>query len=273
MVLKYQQRVVEEMLRHSLPYPHVLYCMDNETSGDEAWAVYWAEFIQERARAAGVDVFLTEMWDDWNLQAKPHRRTFDHPERFAFADVSQNNHQKGQTHWDNFQWARDYLAKPAAPDQHRENLWRRWRPLRQHPRRPRTLVAASDRRRGGSAFSSAGFGAGLLAAGGGSIRAARKLASLVNFWELSPALDLLRNRDANEAYLAAKPGAAYALYFPEWRGGRTRLARTRLAIYEVRWIEIATGEWGRRATGAAAIGFRWPRRQLATGPPPCLKVP
>ncbi len=248
-VLKYQQRVVAEMLRHSLPYPHVLYCMDNETSGDEAWAVYWAEFIQERARAAGVDVFLTEMWDDWNLQARPHRRTFDHPERFAFADVSQNNHQKGQLHWDNFQWARDYLAKPARPintvktygadggryGTTRDGLERWWRHL---------IGGAAAVR-----FHRPDSGLGFSAPAAAAIRAARKLTSLVNPWDLAPALQLLRNRDANEAYLAAKPGVAYALYFP--KGGEVELdLHAHPGQYAVHWIDIATGEWGRRATFA-----------------------
>jgi hypothetical protein len=235
------------MLRLALPYPHVLYCMDNETSGDEAWAAYWAGFIQERARAAGVDVFLTEMWDDWNLQAMTHRRTFDHPERFAFADVSQNNHQKGQTHWDNFQWARGYLAKQPRPvntvktygadggrfGNTRDGLERWWRHL---------IGGAAAVR-----FHRPDSGLGFSAPAAGSIRAARKLGSLVNFWELAPALELLRNREPNEAYLAAKPGRAYALYFPN--GGEVELdLREHAGSFDVRWIEIGTGEWSERST-------------------------
>ena len=246
-VLNYQQRFVAEMLRHTLPQPHVLYCMDNETSAEEAWAVYWADFIQARARAAGVDVFLTEMWDDWNLRHATHRRTLDHPERFAFADVSQNNHQKGQTHWDNFQWARGYLTKQPRPintvktygadggrfGNTRDGLERWWRHL---------IGGAAAVR-----FHRPDSGLGFSAPAAASIRAARNLASLVNFWELTPSLQLLRSRDANEAYLTAKPGAAYALYFPN--GGEVELDLLRHAgRYEARWIDIATGEWGRRHT-------------------------
>jgi len=244
-VLKYQQRVVEEMLRLSLPYPNVLYCLDNETSAEEAWALYWADFIQTRARAAGVEVFLTEMWDDWDLRAPRHRRTFDHPERFAFVDVSQNNHQKGQTHWDNFQWARAYLAKQPRPintvktygadggryGNTRDGLERWWRHL---------IGGAAAVR-----FHRPDSGLGFSAPAAASIRAARKLASVVDFWELSPDLERLRNRDANEAYLAARPGAAYALYFPN--GGEVELdLREHPGRYELRWVDIATGEWHRR---------------------------
>ena len=248
-VLKYQQRFVEEMLRHALPNPHVLYCMDNETSGEEAWAVYWAEFIQERARSRGVKVFLTEMWDDWNLRGPHHRRTFDHPERFAFADVSQNNQQKGQKHWDNFQWARDYLSKRPRPintvktygadggryGTTRDGLERWWRHL---------IGGAAAVR-----FHRPDSGLGFSVPAAATIRAARKLTSLVHFWELSPALHLLRNRDANEAYLTARPGTAYALYFTN--GGEVELdLRGHTGQFEARWIEVATGEWGARAQHA-----------------------
>lgn len=52
-VLKYQQRFVDRMLSYALKYDHVLYCMDNETSGEEAWGAYWAEYIRARASWGG----------------------------------------------------------------------------------------------------------------------------------------------------------------------------------------------------------------------------
>src|SRR6056297_2374446 len=114
-VLPYQQKYVNKLLDYSLKYPNVLYCMDNETSGGEAWAVYWAGFIRKRAQEAGVPVNITEMWDAWDLRSEPHRRSFDHPERFDFVDISQNNHQVGETHWNNFQWVRDYISEKPRP--------------------------------------------------------------------------------------------------------------------------------------------------------------
>ena len=52
-------------------------------------------------------VWVTEMWYDGDIKAKRHRRTLDHPELYDFADVSQNNQIKGQTHWDNFRFVYD----------------------------------------------------------------------------------------------------------------------------------------------------------------------
>lgn len=162
-------------------------------------------------------------------------------------DVSQNNHQKGQTHRDSFQWARDYLAKHPRPintvktygadsgrfGTTRDGLERWWRHL---------IGGAAAVR-----FHRPDSGLGFSPPAAASIRAARKLASLVNFWELAPALDRLRNRGPNEAYLAANPGVAYAIYFPD--GGDVELdLREQTGAFELRWIDICSGEWGPRQT-------------------------
>ncbi len=114
-VLSRQERYVNKLLDHSLRYDHVLYCMDNETKAEPAWGRYWAELIRRRAEEAGRKVMLTEMWDNWNLKDSSHRETFDHPELYAFVDVSQNNHNSGQGHWDNFLFVRKYLADRPRP--------------------------------------------------------------------------------------------------------------------------------------------------------------
>ncbi|MBN1987553.1 MAG: hypothetical protein JW761_14675, partial [Prolixibacteraceae bacterium] len=114
-LLKYQVRFVDKMLSYAFNYNHVLYCMDNETSAEEEWAVFWAEHILENASEAGKQVCVTEMWDNWDLKSEHHKRTFNHPERYVFCDVSQNNQQKGQVHWDNFQWVRNYVSSNPRP--------------------------------------------------------------------------------------------------------------------------------------------------------------
>jgi predicted SnoaL-like aldol condensation-catalyzing enzyme len=245
-VLRYQQRFVEKMLEHSLKYGHVLYCMDNETSGEEAWGQYWARFIKERAAAQGKTVYVTEMWDDWNLRADTHKRTFDHPKLYDFVDVSQNNHNKGQEHWDNFLYVREYLASHPRPmntiktygadgnkfghtDQ--DGIERFWRHL---------LAGAAAMR-----FHRPDSGLGLNDKAVAAIRAARLLESKIPLWRVRPANELLSKREENEAYLAADLGQAYALYFPA--GGEVTLdlsaSMTRLVVH---WIHIDSGEWGRK---------------------------
>ena len=78
-----------------------------------------------------------------------------------------------------------------------------------------------------------------------TVRAARKLESLMKFWDIDAANELLRDRSENEAYLAASPPAAYALYFTD--GGSVGLDLAKApGRYELRWIDIATGQWGAR---------------------------
>lgn len=243
-VLKYQQRFVEKMLDHTLRYDHVLYCMDNETSGEEEWGRYWAQFIKEHASKQGVQVHVTEMWDDWNLSSPTHKRTFDHPELYDFVDVSQNNHNRGDKHWDNFLYVREYLSKQPRPmnttktygadgnkfghtDQ--DGIERFWRHL---------LAGAASMR-----FHRPDSGLGLNDKTVAAIRAARKLESKIPLWSLKAANELLSDRESNEAYLAADPGRAYSVYFPA--GGEVRIDLTAAkSPLTAHWINIDSGEWG-----------------------------
>lgn len=262
-VLKYQQRFVDKMLSYSLKHDHVLYCMDNETSAEEAWGAYWADFIRQRAKAAGKEVCLTEMWDAWDLKAPEHRRTFDHPERYDFCDVSQNNQQRGQTHWDNFQWVRTRLNSQPRPlntvktygadggrfGNNRDGLERFWRHV---------IGGAAAAR-----FHRPDSGLGLSELAKAALRAARKLESRIKFWDVEPANGLLSEREPNEAYLAAAPGKAYLLYFTD--GGSVGLdLKDAPGNYEVRWVDIATGDWGKTETiqGGAVATISTPAKGL-----------
>lgn len=109
LLLPLQQAFVDRLLSYTLRFDHILYCMDNETSVPPAWGSYWATYIKEQAQEAGKDVFVTEMWDPWDLDHEMHSHTFDHPETYDFVDVSQNNHNSGQKHWDNAQRQRSRI--------------------------------------------------------------------------------------------------------------------------------------------------------------------
>ena len=258
-VLRYQQRFVDQMLSHALQHDHVLYCMDNETSGEEAWGAYWAEYIRQRASEAGKEVCVTEMWDDWDINADRHRRTLDHPERYQFADVSQNNQIKGQAHWDNFQHVRNHIADSPRPlntvktygadggrfGDTQDGVERWWRHV---------IGGAAAAR-----FHRPDSGIGLTDTAVASLRAARKLESLIKLWDVEPANELLADREENEAYLAAAPGRAYALYFTN--GGSVGLDLTgHEGKWRLRWIGVATGEWSGEdeLDGGAAVPISAP---------------
>jgi hypothetical protein len=196
-----------------------------------------------------------------DLKSDEHRRTLDHPERYDFADVSQNNQKKGQEHWDNFQWVRQHIAAQPRPlntvktygadggrfGDNRDGLERWWRHV---------IGGAASAR-----FHRPDSGLGLSEPAVASLRAARKLESLIKLWDVEPAQQLLRDRRPNAAYVAARPGQAYALYFTD--GSSVGLDLTdapgELAL---RWIDISTGQWGPQDTlaGGRVVTVAAPER-------------
>lgn len=240
-LLKYQKQFVEKMLSYSLKFDHVLYCMDNETSAEEEWAFFWAEFILEKAKAAGKEICVTEMWDNWDLTTEHHKRTFDHPERYSFCDVSQNNQKKGQVHWDNFQWVRNYISTHPCPlntvktygadggthGNTKDGLERWWRHV---------LGGVATAR-----FHRPPSGLGLSELSMNSVKVAREIEKTVKFWELKPGNDLLSEREENEAYLTSKPGEVYILFFTN--GGEAGLDLSAAkSTYSIQWFDIRNGK-------------------------------
>ena len=253
-VLKYQQRFVDRLLSISLPYGNVLYCIDNETSGEEAWGRYWAQFIRRRADEANVKVCITEMWDDWNVTGGRHRRTFDHPDIYDFVDISQNNHNKYDRHWNNALAVRRYLGKRPRPINtvktygadgnkfgHSDNdgIERFWRHL---------LAGCAAAR-----FHRPDSGLGLNAKAQASIRAARQVESLVPFWSLRPATDRLSDRKANEAFAGSDPGHAHVVYFPA--AGAVTL-KLKSGAWRLHWVSVASGRTEQTTTVRSTGGVK-----------------
>ena len=241
-VLKYQCRFVEKMLSYTLNYDHVLYCMDNETSGEEEWSTYWAHFIRSRAEKRGKKVYLTEMWGNWNLQSKDHKRTFDHPELYDFCDISQNNHKRGQAHWDNFMWTKNYISSLPRPintvktygadggshgsTNNGIDSW--WRHL---------IGGVASAR-----FHRPVAGLGLSTLSMNSIKAAREIEKITPFWELTPNNNLLLNRNENEAYLTSKPGEIYVVFFPD--NGEVEIdLKEYNSDFKLKWMNVREGTW------------------------------
>lgn len=240
-LLKYQRSFVEKMLTYSLNYDHVLYCMDNETSAEEAWAVYWAELILEKAAAAGKKVLVTEMWDSWDLKSEHHKRTFDHPGRYGFCDVSQNNQQKGQVHWDNFQWVRNYISTQPRPlntvktygsdtgphGNTKDGIDRWWRHV---------IGGVASAR-----FHRPPSGLGLSELSIASVKVAREIEKKVKFWDLIPGNELLSDREENEAFLTSQEGKAYVVYFTN--GGSVGLDLTSYnKEFNLQWYHVRNGK-------------------------------
>jgi len=250
-VLRFQQAFVDKMLSYSLAHNHVLYCMDNETAVTPEWGKFWASHIRQRAAAAGVDVETTEMWDPWNILDPKHNATVKHPELYSFVDISQNNHLKGQGHWDRLQKRRATLGDPLRPlncvkiygadagpfGNDRDGIERFWRDIFGGTASARLHRPSS--------------GLGLNEKAQVCIKSMRMLTDELGIFSCAPHNDLLREREKNEAYCTANPGKAYAVYFPN--GGSVKLDITATGgQIAIRWLDIMRSTWQQAETARSS---------------------
>jgi hypothetical protein len=243
-VLAYQQQQVDRMLAISLPHTNVLYCVDNETNESPEWGRYWSEYIHAKAAEADVLVCTTEMWDAHSLLADQHKYTLDHPDTYAFVDVSQNNHQVGFEHWQNPQAVRDYViesgrirplnsvkiygANTGSYGTNRDAQERFWRNI---------LGGLATSR-----FHRPPSGIGLSTIAVDHLRSARAVTDLIPMWTCEPHLELLSVRSRNEAYCAADPGSSYIVFFPD--GGDVMLDVSHAeGDLSLKWMDIRDGNW------------------------------
>ena len=244
----YQERFVARMLESSLPYGNVLYCMNNETTTDPRWGQHWMAFIRAQAREAGVGVCVTDMFDDgWRPeQSQSIRLVLDHPELYDFIDISQvNSRNFGEDHWSRLRWVVQEASASPRPVNHTkiysagETSFGSGTPQDGIERFWRNLLGGSA----SSRFHRPTSGIGINELAQACIRAARRVEELVRFWEIEAQMELLGERAANEAYLAANPGEAYVLFF--CKGGAVTLDLSEHeGQFAGRWIDVATGEWG-----------------------------
>jgi hypothetical protein len=250
-VLKYQTAFVDKMLSYSLKHGNVLYCMDNETSGAEEWSLFWAKQIWDRAQAKGIEIFLTEMWDPWDLENPVHRRTYDHPEIYNFIDVSQNNHISGQEHWDKLQWALAYQNRHPRPvncvktygadsgrfgfGNSRDGLERFWRNL---------LGGAASCR-----FHRPDSGLGLNAEAKAHVVSLRMLEKEFDFFnsKADVSSNLLSEREPNEAYLRFSTATEYVVYFPK-EGEVSLNLEAATGRMSLKWLDLEKSEWNAPTT-------------------------
>ncbi|MHC4085634.1 MAG: DUF6298 domain-containing protein [Planctomycetota bacterium] len=251
-VRQFQEKFVARMLSYSLKYPNVLYCMNNETSTPQQWGQYWMKFIKKAAAEKGVEVYVTDMFDDvWKPQSSAKlKQAFDNPKLYPFIDISQvNSRSFNQDHWNNLMWIMGRAKKHPRPLNNTkiysdgQTTWGSGTPKDGVERFWRDLIAGAASCR----FHRPGGGIGLNDTAKACILSARKAESLVKFWQVRPRMDLLSNRQDDEAYLAAEPRRQYVLFFTDGgsvglnlKGGRDR--------FQLRWIDVRTGNWADKKT-------------------------
>jgi hypothetical protein len=257
-VLRYQRRFVDRMLAAALQHGNVLYCMDNETSVTPEWGRYWAHYVRAAAETRGRTVHVTEMWDPWDLSHEMHRATFDHPETYTFCDISQNNHNSGQVHYDGAVAARRRAADPVRPvncvktygadggrfgttDDGIDRFWR-------------NVFAGVAAVR----FHRPPSGIGLSDTAQRMIKSAREVTDAVDLFACEPRPDLLSDRDDDAAYCLANPGREYLVYFP--RAGEATLDLSAADRDKtLRWYDVEAGRWA----GDEAVPVAGPLRLQA----------
>lgn len=247
LIRNYQEAFVAKMLSYSLEFGNVLYCMNNETSTPAKWGQYWIEFIKTKATGKGVTVCTTDMFDD-AFDADKAKHTpiiFKDAKHYMFADISQvNSRVYDDTHWERLQLLLRLVNTHPRPTNHVKiydggyTSWGSGAPEDGIERFWRDILAGSASVR----FHRPGphGGRALNHSRSSSIKAARILESRIHFWDITPHMGLLSDRESNEAYLAAKPGEHYALYFTH--GGSVGLDLTDAAgTFDITWISVSQG--------------------------------
>jgi hypothetical protein len=222
-----------------LQYDHVLYCIDNETSADEAWSRYWAHYVKAKAALHGKPVYLTEMMGDKEMSKQVHSRTLDHPELYDFIEVSQNNHSNGRRHWENllaFRAHFDGRPRPmnaikiyGADDNNfghsdQQGLERYWRNL---------LGGVALAR-----FHRPPSGLGLDDKAVTAIRTTRLLEAAVPLWSLTP-FSVAEAEEEPGFYEARSPEGVRVLYFPAGKTG----PGPRVERGSLRWLDLDGAAW------------------------------
>lgn len=256
LVRAYQEAYVDRLLDVALEYPHVLYCVNNESNESLEWGDYWLRYVRERAKQAEKEIYLTDMRMNTDIRAQEHNFLYDQPALYTFLDISQNNVQEGQRHYDRLMHVRQRIVDHPRPMNNvkiytfkggpEESVQRFWRNIfagsassRFH--RPHPLEHPYEH------LSSEGSGIGLSPRAQVNIRSLRILTDRMNIFASEPHNDLLSDREDNEAYCLAEPGRKYAVYFPE--GSSVTLNLSEISgEFSLHWLNIHQGTWQRPAT-------------------------
>jgi hypothetical protein len=265
LVRRHQEAFVGRLLAISLPYPNVLYCMNNEIGEPPEWGEYWARFIRARAMDAGKSVHLADMRRNSNFESEEQVRLLHDREHYDYFELSQNNANNGQRHYDMILSIRNQVLDQPKPLNNvkiyggeigswttsvEEGIRRFWRNVFGG-------CASARFHRPGPAHHF--FGIGLSGLAQTHILSARTFTDAMDLFACEPRNKLLSDREPNEAYCLAQPGKQYAVYFPN--GGSVTLdVSAATGTLEIRWLDIARGAWqpARRVAGGGTVRLKAP---------------
>jgi len=253
LIRKYQENFIDKMLSYSLKYGHVLYCVNNETTTSFEWGKYWINYINDKANKKNARVFCTDMFDKF---FQPNKcpgclHALEEADIYSFLDVSQNNSRNfNQSHWDTLQWIIKQRDKyPLRPLNNTKiyggmnSTWGSGSNKDGIERFCRNVIGGCATAR----HHRPPYGNGLNEKAKASIQAVRKVEKDIKFWEINPGKNLLYSREEDEAYVSAKEGEKYVLYFPDIGDVRLNLNAYK-NTFITKWINISTGEYGVEST-------------------------
>jgi hypothetical protein len=263
LLLEYQHAFIDCILEISFAHNHVLYSMDNETSAHPEWGKYWAGCLKMKAKEMGKKIYVTEMWYNWDPTGgsvpgindiqfnDPHPflgrstplNTINHPRVYDFIDISNNNGQSGQVHYETGLWVRNHILEKdmvrpinnvkiyGGPGgiwngDDREGKERFWR----------NLFAGHAAAR----FHRPPSGNGISQAARYQIKCARMITEKVDFFSMVPSNHLLGDRGTNEAYCLSNDSQEYLVYFPSC--GEVDL-HAREGDYALHQLDLGSATW------------------------------
>ncbi|MBN1513366.1 MAG: hypothetical protein JXB13_15220 [Phycisphaerae bacterium] len=241
-VLRYQEAFIDRVLEISLPYPNVLYCINNESGEPPQWSRYWAQRIHQRAKERGITAQVTDMRRREDITHTTHRTVYDDTEVYTFADVSQNSgHQirDRRLQYQRLLAARRYLSRAPRPINH-VKIYNDH--LGGAPKFLRNIFAglASTRFHRPVPWNTGTRGLGLSEEAQRTLRSVRGFTGALDWFALEPRPDLLSHD--NGVYLMADPGRQYTLGFDG--GGSVELdGRVLRGPAQLRWMNVQEGTW------------------------------
>lgn len=241
-VLRHQEAFIDRVLAISLPFPNVLYCINNESGEPPEWSRHWAKRIHQRAKEHGVTAQVTDMRRREDITHATHRTVYDDTEVYTFADVSQNTGNQirdRRLQYRRLLEVRKYLADAPRPINnvkiYNDNFGGA-------PKFLRNVFAglASTRFHRPVPWNGGSRGLALSDEAQRILRSVRTFTNALDWFTLEPRPDLLSHD--NGVYLMAQPGRQYALGFDG--GGSVALdARALPGPAQLRWMKMHENKW------------------------------
>lgn len=251
-VLDYQHSYINKLLSYTLRYNHVLYNIENESSQDAEWEIYWAGYIKNKAEEQGRKIHVTSMLF---LASRSVRHAMSYTEIYSFAEISQNNQDsrgaRGRAHYENVIFfrsiieagtkgpmpmnnekiygsgdGRNYSAGTGreAEDRFWKNVFAGCASVRFH--RPE-----------------GNWGMGLSERAQVNIRSMSKFLEAFDIFNAVPYAGIKMYNRSHEGYAMANTGKQYAVYLPGGRFSVELDTWLKVKKVRIRYLDIDSSTW------------------------------